>query len=423
MVLEGANDNTVTGSHDAQPRRLEAVPEAGNSTRVQQGPYPKTALLCALTAPYRLPSGATERGLVSWKQLPEPGVCDYFILDIEPNADGSYDESQYRFLLDQKSSTSRVLFTLSSGRPFSDLRAQVGQLPFQNSAANLHQSLGVRGFGLLDGDRGTSGRAVTEIAIHSTALLFSELTVGLTAAGYVEKDVTNFFALRPVALQKNFALFAKLLRALDGLVSFLILLSISAPRPICIVEATSAWDNTPGCFVKDDVQPTVEECLQLIASVHRPKSQFALTLTLRIDVFADVDNSHHALGQGPARKSVVGKSCYTHTHRFVEEGVCPPSEEDDSATSVVATTGECKFVAGLSQNKWRVETFETPASMERKMVRAYQNLGPAKHSQLSWFIYNVTSHVASGACPRGRTRIDKVWEVLERYRKQAATRN
>ncbi|XP_070382328.1 uncharacterized protein [Dermacentor albipictus] len=429
MALEGVNDHTMTGSLDTKPRRLEAAPKSRKAkarpevTRMQEGPYSESALLCALTAPQRLPSGATEPGVVSWRHLPEPGVCDYFILDIEPNADGSYDESQYRFLLDQKTSASRFLFALPSGRPFSDLRAQFGQLPFQNGAAHLRETLGVRGFGLLDGDRGTSGRAVTDIAIHSTALLFAELTAGLTAAGYVEKDITNFFALRPVALRKNLALFAKLLRALDGLVSFLILLSISAPRPICIVEATSAWDSNPGCFVKDDVQPTVEECLQLIASLHRPKSQFALTLTLRIDVFMDVDYSQHAPEQGPAKKSPVGKSCYTHTHRFVQEGVCPPAEEAYSVTPAAAATGECKFVAGMSQNKWRVETFETPASIERTMVRAYQSLGPAKHGRLSWFVYNVTSYVATGACPTGRTRIDKVWEVLERYRKRAATSN
>nr|XP_050024042.2 uncharacterized protein LOC126518243 [Dermacentor andersoni] len=361
----------MTGSHDAKPRRLEAAPEArkvkarSEVTRTQEGPYSKPALLCSLTAPQRLPIGATERGVVSWRHLPEPGVCDYFILDIEPNADGSYDESQYRFLLDQKTSASRFLFTLPSGRPFSDLRARFGQLPFQNGAAHLRESLGVRGFGLLDGDSGTSGRAVTDIAIHSTALLFAELTAGLTAAGYVEKDITNFFALRPVALRTNFALFAKLLRALDGLVSFLILLSISAPRPICTVEATSAWDITPGCFVKDDVQPTVEECLQLIASLHQPKSQFALTLTLRIDVFMGVDYPRHAPEQSPAKKSAVGKSCYTHAHRFVQEGVCPLAEEADSATPAAAATRECKFVAEVSQNKWRVETFETPASIER----------------------------------------------------------
>ncbi|XP_070382331.1 uncharacterized protein [Dermacentor albipictus] len=366
MALEGVNDHTMTGSLDTKPRRLEAAPKSRKAkarpevTRMQEGPYSESALLCALTAPQRLPSGATEPGVVSWRHLPEPGVCDYFILDIEPNADGSYDESQYRFLLDQKTSASRFLFALPSGRPFSDLRAQFGQLPFQNGAAHLRETLGVRGFGLLDGDRGTSGRAVTDIAIHSTALLFAELTAGLTAAGYVEKDITNFFALRPVALRKNLALFAKLLRALDGLVSFLILLSISAPRPICIVEATSAWDSNPGCFVKDDVQPTV---------------------------------------------------------------VCPPAEEAYSVTPAAAATGECKFVAGMSQNKWRVETFETPASIERTMVRAYQSLGPAKHGRLSWFVYNVTSYVATGACPTGRTRIDKVWEVLERYRKRAATSN
>lgn len=373
VELKGVPDTMVTDSNVAKPRRLQMTLEALNSTTTRhQGPNFK---------------------------------------------------SQYRFLLDQKSSTSRFLFTLSSTRSFSNLRTQFGQLPFQNSAAQLRQSLGVRGFGLLDGDRGTSGSPVTEIAIRSTALLFAELTAGLTAAGYSEKDIANFFALRPVALRKNFSLFAKLLRALDGLVGFVILLSISAPRSSCVVEATSAWDNTTGCFIGDGMQPTVEECLRLITGVPKPKSQFALTLTLRIDVFVDVDNSQDALERRArnAKKNEVGKSCHAHRHRFVEEGVCPPAEETKSVSTSFGTTGECKFVIGASQKERRVETFETPASIERTMVRAYQSLGPKNHGQLSWFLYNVTSYVATGPCPRGQTRIEKVWEVLERYRRQAGS--
>ncbi|KAH8035450.1 hypothetical protein HPB51_005638 [Rhipicephalus microplus] len=164
----------VTGSPVAKPRRLRMTLEALNSTTSpHKGPEFDNALLCGLTAPSRLPSGATEQGVVSWRLLPEPGVCDYFVIDIEPSVDGSYDESQYQFLLDQKPRAARFLFTLSSTLSFSSLRTQFGQLPFQNSAAQLRQSLGVRGFGLLDGDRGTSGSAVTEIAIRSTALLFA----------------------------------------------------------------------------------------------------------------------------------------------------------------------------------------------------------------------------------------------------------
>ncbi|KAL1478508.1 hypothetical protein MTO96_016199 [Rhipicephalus appendiculatus] len=272
VELGGVTHASLIGSHVAKPRRLRMTLDAGNSTTSpRQGHNFNNVLLCGLTAPSRLPHGATERGVVSWRLLPEPGVCDYFVLDIEPSADGSYD----------------AIFG-----------TQFGQLPFQNSAAQLRQSLGVRGFGLLDGDRGTSGSAVTEIAVRSTALLYAELNAGLTAAGYEEKDISNFFALRPVELRKNFSLFAKLLQALDGLVRFIILLSISAPRSSCVVEATSAWDNTTGCFVRDGVQPTVEECLQLITEVPTPKSQFALTLTLRMDVFVDVDYTHNAQGPG-----------------------------------------------------------------------------------------------------------------------------
>ncbi|KAH8035449.1 hypothetical protein HPB51_005637 [Rhipicephalus microplus] len=250
-----------------------------------------------------------------------------------------------------------------------------------------------------------------------------ELSAGLTSAGYVEKDIANFFALRPVALWKNLPLFARLLEALDGLVRFIILLSISAPRSSCVVEATTAWNNTTGCFISDGMQPTVEDCLQLITAVPKPKSQFALTLTLRMDVFVDVDYTRQADEQARTKNNDVGKGCRAHRHRFVEERVCPPAEEAKSASTSFGTTAECKFVISMSQNERRVETFETPASIERVMVRAYQSLGEKNHGKLSWFLYNVTSYVATGPCPRGQTRIDKVREVLERYRRKTGSRS
>ncbi|KAL3194557.1 hypothetical protein MRX96_016187 [Rhipicephalus microplus] len=360
--------------------------------------------------PSRLPSGATEQGMVSWRLLPEPGVCDYFVIDIEPSVDGSYDESQYQFLLDQKPRASRFLFTLSSTRSFSTLRTQFGQLPFQNSAAQLRQSLGVRGFGLLDGDRGTSGSAVTEIAIRSTALLFAPGTWRKTSR------TSSHFA--QVALWKNLPLFARLLEALDGLVRFIILLSISAPRSSCVVEATTAWNNTTGCFISDGMQPTVEECLQLITSVPKPKSQFALTLTLRMDVFVDVDYSRQADEQARNQEQ-RRRQGMPRPQAPLRRG----TKEAKSTSTSFGTTAECKFVISMSQNERRVETFETPASIERVMVRAHESLGEKNHGKLSWFLYNVTSYVATGPCPRGQTRIDKVREVLERYRRKTGSRS
>ncbi|KAL1420155.1 hypothetical protein MTO96_004579 [Rhipicephalus appendiculatus] len=57
---------------------------------ISKSKSPGPALLCALLAPGRLPSGATDPSWVSWKKLPEPNICDYLILDIEANPDGSY---------------------------------------------------------------------------------------------------------------------------------------------------------------------------------------------------------------------------------------------------------------------------------------------------------------------------------------------
>ncbi|XP_077498564.1 uncharacterized protein LOC144109619 [Amblyomma americanum] len=133
-----------------------------------------------MVSPGRLPSGANDSVWVSWRKLPDVSVCDYILLDIEANEDGSYNESQYRFLLEAEV-RSRFLFTLASGRPFRDLQAQLGRPPFRNSAALLRHSPGVRGFGLLDDDRGTRGRAVTDEAIRSTAKLFSVSLTGIAA--------------------------------------------------------------------------------------------------------------------------------------------------------------------------------------------------------------------------------------------------
>ncbi|XP_077498565.1 uncharacterized protein LOC144109620 [Amblyomma americanum] len=247
-----------------------------------------------------------------------------------------------------------------------------------------------------------------------------ELALSLTAAGYEKRNITNFLALRPVGLRAHFAHFSKLLRTLDGLVAFLIILSISAPRPICLVEATSAWDS-PGCFIQDDVQPTVQESVRLIATVDRPRSRFALTLSLRTDVFENVDYSLRPHQGGLPRNSAAGKTCYSRRHHFVRRGECPLAEAPRSAAHSADSSGDCNFVVTTWQSERRVMSFETAASMERTMLRAYRSLGPSKHGILSWLLYNVTSYAAVRFCPMGHTRIDKVREVLDRYRQPKLT--
>ncbi|XP_077541096.1 uncharacterized protein LOC144153320 [Haemaphysalis longicornis] len=288
----------------------------------------KPVLLCAIVAPGRLPSGAKDTSWVPWRHLPAHGVCDYIILDTDVNPDGSYNESEYSFL--RNYDTTAKLFTLAA-RPFHQLRATFRELPFLGSAAVLRRTMRVRGFGLLDGDSGTAGSAVTDGAIRDTVRLFSQ------------------------------------------------------------------------------------DCLELIASVERPTSRFALTLSLRIDVFLDADLSNGDT-EGVQGNGIFGSRCYGHTHQYVPQHSCPDAEEPDDESTSDEAAAECNLRTSISQKEWRVHTFETPTSIENKMIRAYRRLGPSKQRLLSWLIYNVTSYVADGPCPKGRTRIDRIRDVIQRFR-------
>ncbi|XP_077538916.1 uncharacterized protein LOC144151677 [Haemaphysalis longicornis] len=407
---ERMKDAVAEGTQSRHLMKTYAAPMLSGVRR--QSPLPPV-LVCGMVSPGRLPNGATDRTWASWERLPPPGTCDYIILDIEANPDGSYNESQFHFLLGHNT-TARLLFTLASSRPFRELRETFRKLSFQNSAAILNQMAGVRGFGLLDSDHGTKGRALTDKAIRSTVQLFSDLTMGLIAAGYEDASIVTFLALRPVGLRKHSSEFSRLVRVLDGAVRLLILLSISAPRPTCVVEAPAAWDHTAGCFATDDAQPTLHDCLQLITSMEHPKSRLALALSLRIDVFVDVDSSHPALED--MNVAVGGKSCYNRTHHFVQRGVCSAAEQAEDASPPGGSHRGCNFATAVSNSKWRVVSFETPASIEDKMLQTYRTLGPSKGRFLSWLIYNVTSYVAAGTCPDGQTRIDKVRTIMQRFR-------
>ncbi|XP_075752254.1 uncharacterized protein LOC142817997 isoform X2 [Rhipicephalus microplus] len=397
-----ANNSTTDYAH-----RYHPVPDMSKSR------YPGPALLCVVLTPGRLPSGATDPSWVSWKKLPEPNICDYLVLDIEANTDGSYNESEYNFLQNYNT-TARILFTFGSGS-FLESEGRFRRTSFRKSAAQLYKTPGVRGFGLLDSDSGgTNGRDLTDGVIRHGVDLFSQLTRSLVAAGYDESTMSNFLALRPVGLRRHFKKFARLLAALNGVVDFLILLSISAPRPICFVEGLSAWKDHR-CFIHDDVQPTFELCLQLISSVQAPASRFALTLSLRIDVFVDVDRSPHD-HPSSVRSGSVGRSCYARTHRHIRRGVCAPVEKTESDVEKFTTSGRCNFDASLSLNEWQVKTFETRSSIIKTMQEAHQRFAATNGSALSWLIYNVTSYVADDSCPVGVSRIHTAWKLAQRFR-------
>ncbi|XP_065284535.1 uncharacterized protein [Dermacentor albipictus] len=385
---------------------------AQQASKVSKPTSAGPALLCALLAPGRLPSGSTDQSWVSWRKLPEPNICDYIILDIEANPDGSYNESEYSFLLNYNT-TARFLFTFGS-ESFLEAKAAFRRTSFRKSATQLYKTPGVRGFGLLDGDTGTNGWALTDAAIRRAVQLFSQLTRGLVAAGYKKSVISNFLGLRPVGLRGHLKSFSSLLAALDGVVDFLILLSISAPRPTCFVEGLSAW-NHRDCFMNDDVQPTFELCLELIFSVDTTVSRFVLTLSLRIDAFVDVDESSGA-GRSFFKNKAAGKQCYARVHRFVRRGVCPPVEKDEGNVMSTGSPGLCNFDASRSQNEWLVYTFETRASIEKTMVTVHERLAAKNVSTLSWLIYNVTSYVADDSCPAGTSRMHRAWEVAKRFR-------
>ncbi|KAL1420154.1 hypothetical protein MTO96_004578 [Rhipicephalus appendiculatus] len=283
---------------------------------------------------------------------------------------------------------------------------------FRKSAAQLYKTPGVRGFGLLDSDSGgTNGWYLTDGAIRHGVDLFSKLTRSLLAVGYEESAISNFLALRPVGLRRHFKRFSSLLAALNGVVDILILLSISAPRPTCFVEGLSAWKDHR-CFIHDDVQPTFESCLQLISSVQEPTSRFALTLSLRIDVFVDVDHLPNAQ-RNTVKTSSVGRRCYARTHRHIRRGVCAAVEKNDGDMMNITLPGRCNFDASLSLNEWQVQTFETQASINKTMLEAHRRLAATNGSALSWLIYNVTSYIADDSCPDGASRIHRVWEVAQ----------
>ncbi|KAH6928347.1 hypothetical protein HPB50_014903 [Hyalomma asiaticum] len=257
------------------------------------GPVVAPPLYCHLTATNVddvsvKAKGASNKG----QKIPPPGQCDVIILSIAQEPNGDYDESQYNFVMASSANT-MLLFTLSWKSSNLDLLGVLRTLQFQDVAWKLYNKVRCRGFGVIvyRNDNFDAPRLVN---------IFKELKSAVIAVGYRTPQLTTFMMLHPEP-QDNQTVRDGIITIMPYL-SLLVLVPMWAPTPERYVQCIASWNNAG---FKDTRQLTYERAIDIIKTLPKGNTKFALTITLAELYFhfvADVST------MGETRAFPVGRS-------------------------------------------------------------------------------------------------------------------
>ncbi|XP_075526708.1 uncharacterized protein LOC142558461 [Dermacentor variabilis] len=141
------SDPAVTPLPASTPTTTSSPP---SQTPSPSPPTKKPPLVCQMTSPNHVPSGP-EKFDILISTMPEPGLCDYIVLDIPQTPDGKFERDGYEFLK-RHGNTSKYMFSVNVP-PSSDLSSLLTFLDnatLTDTGRDILLSLPLRGFGFLD---------------------------------------------------------------------------------------------------------------------------------------------------------------------------------------------------------------------------------------------------------------------------------
>ncbi|XP_077489209.1 uncharacterized protein LOC144100034 [Amblyomma americanum] len=334
--------------------------------------------------------------------LPNETVCDYIVLDIVQAQDGSYNQTHYYFL---RNLSSKYLFTLTPSATLTQLEATVSASSFVNTASRIRQVLDLRGFGILPSvplvpQQWTIGNTNTLRSIYQN--LRNVLTTVNASSVY------NFYAITAHFLSRDYYQYERFMQEINGVADMVIVLTI-ADTSTLEAEAPSSWDKS--CFFNSR-QPPLQEAVFLIDSVQSPQNHFALTLTLRMDVFIGVNITD--IHQQRATASLAGvRSTSRSSASFETE--CVSGVYTRGAFLMYFPFGSCVFAKYSYGSLSGVATFDTATTIQMKMKRAIGMLIQRNASSrvvMGWLAHDVTFNLAPPTCGGKWSRLLKMRQVI-----------
>ncbi|XP_065280540.1 uncharacterized protein [Dermacentor albipictus] len=382
-------------------------PTQSQSPSTPSPPTKKPPLVCQMMSPNYVTSPSEKSNIIN-SSMPEPGLCDYIVLDIPQTPDGKFESDGYEFLK-RPTSTSKYMFSMNF-RLVSSSSTFLDKATLTDSGREILQSLPLRGFGFLGGVLQPNASSFSRATLANYALVlkffYARFTEVLRGLGVPKGEVVNFFAFKPANLASSAPFYEGLLEGLKDIpgdhLHLVILLTITTEKGL-LVQPSSAWDNH--CLASDS-EPTIVDAVELIAKVKSPVFTFALTLSLRFDIFEDVMVTK--LGGITVLKKVTSTAhrslSYAHECGNLHAGI--------TVDRIMTFGGGCQFVQYAPMD---VATFETLETLQPKMSLAHFTLdvSTASGHTVGWLVYNVTGGLAPPLCGGSQHRLKKIREMID----------
>lgn len=339
--------------------------------------------------------------------LPNPGVCDFVVLDLPFTSNGTYPPDSYEFL--PNGTAYKYLFTISViegsyKRTQTALRSQL----FKETARTIRQvqRLPLYGFGILRDLPIPSSNLLAGGTAGPLSSVYKLLTNILIKEGVRSSEIRNFVAFKPFSLTLRRGIYEGLLNAIAriGTISMIFILTVTDEQSKFVLPS-SAWDES--CLpLSNEVK--MKDVVDLISSIPSPNVIFTLTLSLRFDTFSHVrmvDLGH---------SDVTLMLSYDHSSDYYDRG-CRDFFQHDAkgACAVYFGGGGCMFAP--KHGTHGVVSFDTPETLRHKIVATYRHLGYGMTNTyvIGWSVYNVTHGLAPKQCNGTDNRISQVRKVLD----------
>ncbi|XP_049513839.1 uncharacterized protein LOC125941007 [Dermacentor silvarum] len=366
----------------------------------------KPPLVCHLLSPVYATNISDHFFLLS-QALPNPGVCDYVVLDLPLLSNGTYPPDSYEFL--PNGTGYKFLFTISLVQ--GDFIATQGILSsqlFKHTVRTIrqHRTLPLYGFGFLRDLPIPSSMALATRTMGPLSGIYQVLSNVLRTEGVRPSDVCNFVAFKPSSLTIRRGVYEGLLSVINHIssISLVFIVTVTEEQTKYVLPS-SAWGDA--CWPMSN-EVKMMDAVDLIASVSAPNVIFTLTLSLRIDTFTHV------------RMSDIGTNdvglvlSHDHSTGYYDRECEDFFQHDSRGTSpVYFGEGDCMFAPKHGSDS--VVSFETPETVRHKVVAAYRHLGYGKTSQyiIGWSVYNVTHGMAPQSCNGTNNRINQIRKVID----------
>ncbi|KAK8780783.1 hypothetical protein V5799_017876 [Amblyomma americanum] len=176
-------------------------------------------------------------------------------------------------------------------------------------------------------------------------------------------------------------------------------------------QATASWDTS--CLA-DQGQARLNAMVRAIGNITAPSlARFALTLSLRMDVFENVNitsvsQSLSRLTIPAARRRLIQKfsmKCWNGVYR-----------NDPQGSRFIYLSGDTCLFASYDDGTIRgISAFETARSVESKMQKARRTLAyldPNNTHQLAWLAHDVTFNLAGSNCGGDSSRLKRMHDLV-----------